>query len=398
MNDIINKHFNNYNFDLRITKDGRFIDQKVTPDVLTVIAEAILYWSNLTASKVKFTTKDLWELDYLNQTVKNLFSKPSMDNENAKSEYDKFIQQPLKMLSAAKILNCSKFGRTNYFEIQNNEILEYISIKERNALEFIIIYLEKVLKDSDIYTYFESFFSNPNKNTYKNVKDKYIEFIKYNTNIKGNLEPKRIFTKVINPLAFKNSCNGSERGYISKNIIKYTDLMYNRINFRDVNKGVSETRAEYEDKLQDKIVYSDVYKDYIVQKSKRLIRKLHGNISEVKDELSIGIATQVHHIFPVNEYPEISAYLENLILLTPSQHFTKAHENNYTMYINKQYQYICLLAKLDTIKEFINKNDLRYYTKENYIYVISVGTETNLSPKMNLKEIQEYLFEKYSDN
>ena len=43
---------------------------------------------------------------------------------------------------------------------------------------------------------------------------------------------------------------------------------------------------------------------YRVQKVKNIIRRHHTS-SEVKDSLSVGVATQVHHIFPENEFPEV---------------------------------------------------------------------------------------------
>lgn len=394
----IKQYFANFNFDLRQTKDGRYMDQKVTPDVLTVISEAVLEYTALNGKDCKFTTKDIWNLDYLDITVKSLFGKPSLENETARHEYDKFIQQPLKALAAAKILDCQKIGRKNIFSVVNNEILEFISMKDRNALIFIIIYLEKTLKDSNLLEEFTNFFNNPNKNTYYELKQTYVNFIKQNTDIKKDFEPKRIFTKIINPLAFKYSTYGSEKGVISKNIIRYTDLMYNRKNFRDIKKNASETRAEYMGRidLDDEITYSDVYKSYTVQKAKRFIKKIHGNISEVRDEFSNGEATQVHHIFPSNEFPEISAYLENLILLTGTQHYSMAHALNYTAYVSKEYQYICLLAKLDTVKKFVEKEDEKYYSKSGYIYVVSIGTSKELPNDMSFEEIKTYLCNVYS--
>ena len=83
---------------------------------------------------------------------------------------------------------------------------------------------------------------------------------------------------------------------------------------------------------------------YYVQKAIALIRKIHSD-SEVKDSWGNGEATQVHHIFPKAQFPQIAHYVENLILLTATQHNTKAHPNNKTQQINKDYQLVCLLAK-----------------------------------------------------
>ena len=65
-------------------------------------------------------------------------------------------------------------------------------------------------------------------------------------------------------------------------------------------------------------------------------------------------AIRIHHIFPKALYPEICAYLENLIALTPTQHFNYAHPNGRTQEINIGYQKLLLLSKADRIKENIN--------------------------------------------
>ena len=111
-----------------------------------------------------------------------------------------------------------------------------------------------------------------------------------------------------------------------------------------------------------------------MQKAIAQIRKLHTE-SEVHDQWSQGDATQVHHIFPKSKYPGIAHYLENLILLTATQHYTKAHPNNRTQEINRDYQLTCLLAKADTIDKSLRKNGERYYRKESFLFVIQVGLE-----------------------
>ena len=38
----ITNHLQNFDFDVRKSKDARFMDQKVTPDVLSIIADCVL--------------------------------------------------------------------------------------------------------------------------------------------------------------------------------------------------------------------------------------------------------------------------------------------------------------------------------------------------------------------
>lgn len=113
-------------------------------------------------------------------------------------------------------------------------------------------------------------------------------------------------------------------------------------------------------------------------------------VSEVTDEWGNGEATQVHHIFMKSEYPQISYYYENLIKLTPTQHFTKAHPSNNTQVIHKQYQYICLIAKSVSIEKSIkNKEDLYSYKK--FIHVINTGLDLKLNLNADINEVRRKL-------
>ena len=67
----INNLLNSKNYDIRIIGDARFMDQKVTPDVLCIIADCVV---NLNAkySGKPFTKDDIWELEYFNKSVKSV--------------------------------------------------------------------------------------------------------------------------------------------------------------------------------------------------------------------------------------------------------------------------------------------------------------------------------------
>lgn len=92
----------------------------------------------------------------------------------------------------------------------------------------------------------------------------------------------------------------------------------------------------------------------------------------------------MHHIFPKSQFPEIAHYLENLILLTATQHYTKAHPNNRTQEVNRDYQLTCLLAKADTIDKSLRQFGERYYRKESFLYVIKVGLSQEHEWSMSL--------------
>lgn len=117
-------------------------------------------------------------------------------------------------------------------------------------------------------------------------------------------------------------------------------MLYNQVNWRDVGKEKHLTRQEY-DEIAEQPKTQAITK-YLVQKAKKQIARKY-EFSEVQDEHSASDSFQVHHIFPENEYPHLAAYLENLINLSPTQHYSKAHPKNNTHVIDKDYQLVCLL-------------------------------------------------------
>ncbi len=366
----IKKYFKNFDFDIRKTKSARFLDQKVTPDILTIISDCVIEFLNQTGQD-KFNSKDIWNFQYSNDNIKDIFNKPDIFDKKAQNEYDKIFQQPLKALSYAQVLHEEKVGNRIFFTLKNREILEYIAMRERNSLLFLQIYLEKVMHDSGILHLFRDFFDYQTKDSFYILKERYTDFIIQNTAINGTTEVRRIFTKVLNPLAFKYKKCGTRRGYISRTPITLDELYYNRVNWRDVEKSKSETREEFtlSNEIENKSI---AYHKYSLQKAKKLIQKYHSPHSEVEDDFSYGEATQVHHIFMQSEFPTIDSYLENLILLTATQHFTKAHPNNNTRIIDKEYQKICLDAKYKSIQKFPE-----LYSLEDFEYVMKIGYRRN---------------------
>ena len=136
----INDFLNKFDFDVRKTEDARFMDQKVTPDVLCIIADCVL---NYVADRddIEFTKDDIWNSNNFNTNVKAIFNKPDAQNETTRQEYDKFTSQPLRTLAYANVLNMKKEGRKNVYSINNKVLLEFIAMKERNAYVFLFQYL-----------------------------------------------------------------------------------------------------------------------------------------------------------------------------------------------------------------------------------------------------------------
>ena len=394
----INEFFSQFDFDVRKSKDARFMDQKVTPDVLCIIADCVL---NYTADRdIEFTKDDIWNDSYFNTNVKAIFNKPDAKNETTRQEYDKFTSQPLRTLAYSGVLSMRKDGNKNIYRINNKTILEFIAMKERNAYLFLYHYLLKVLSDSGELRFFENFRVKCQNGTITNedfsdLKERFQRFIIGNTAINGKVEVNRIFPKILNVYACENNIQGTIKGRLSANQFYYTDLMYNRPNWRDVskNKNVSRNEAveEHETLMMEQ---SEAYSDYQVQKAMNMIRKMYKE-SEIKDQWANGEATQIHHIFPKSGFPQLAHYLENLIKLTPTQHYTKAHPSNKTDAINKDYQLVCLLEKSDSIETSLRKGEF-VYRKESFVYVINTGLSENLEIDLNFKQIKRELTRIYN--
>ncbi|GAA9356528.1 hypothetical protein UBN96_01560 [Helicobacter pylori] len=368
------------NYDIRKTQNARWIDQKCTPDVLSIIADCILEFTQYNIEK-SFSIRDIWDSPYTNENVKMIFSKPDLNSDFSMHEYDKFFSQSIKLLAYSGILLEIKRGNRNIYMIQNMELLEYLMQRETNALKFLILYIQKVLMDSGIYPLFDNFLQKQNTESFKQLKDGFTHFTINNTAIKNTTECFRIFTKIINPLAFYYGKKGTRKGFLSNTIITKDELNYNRINWRDIGKDKNITRQEYE------LINSKIFaqSNYLIQRSKKVVRqyndRFNGSYSEVRQENEKSQATQMHHIFPVQDFPLIADYIENLIALTPNQHFIYAHPNNQTRLIDKDFQYICLLAKTNTIF-----NDTQgTYDRERYIFVLNMGLKTTIFSQFNNK-------------
>ncbi|MGL2357311.1 restriction endonuclease [Helicobacter pylori] len=361
-------------YDIRKTQNARWIDQKCTPDVLSIVADCILEFTQYSIKK-SFSVKDIWNNPYTNENVKMIFSKPDLNSNFSKNEYDKFFSQPIKLLAYSGILFENKYnGNKNTYTIQNIELLEYLMQRETNALKFLILYIQKVLMDSGIYPLFDNFLQKQNTESFKQLKDGFTHFTINNTAINNATECYRIFTKIINPLAFYYGKKGTRKGYLSNTIITKDELNYNRINWRDIGKDKNTTRQEY-DLINSKGIANS---NYLISKAKKVVKqyndRFNNSLSEVKQEKEELQATQIHHIFPIQDFPIIADYIENLIALTPNQHFIYAHPNNQTRLIDRDFQYICLLAKTTTIL-----NDTQgVYDWNDYIVVLNTGLKTTI--------------------
>ena len=387
MRNVINEYLNQFDLDVRKSNDARFIDHKCTPDIVCFIADCVL---NMIATKPTFTIKDVWQTQYFIQNTRVLFNKPWANDKKAQHEYDKVLSQPLKLLAYARILNVQK-KRSLIFSVANEELLDYISRKDRNAYNFSYCYFVKVLKDRNFFRYFEEYQQESAKDPVSAKEElykRYHRFISGNTNTKSKKDTDRMLHKILNVYAAEHHLHGS-----NGDITYYSDLMYNRKNWRDMDKDKTITRQEA--MTPEKIEKQEAINTYYVQKAIALIRKIH-TVSEVNDSWGNGEATQVHHIFPKSQFPQIAHYVENLILLTATQHNTKAHPNNKTQQVNKDYQLVCLLAKADTIENSLLRFGEKYYRKESFVYVINTGLTVEFSTGLSFDDIKTKLVQIYN--
>lgn len=395
MRESINKFLSQFDLDVRKSGDARFADQKCTPDVVCFIADCIL---NIVKSDHTFTVSDIWDSQYFIKNAVAVFGKPIPTNPTARHEYDKFIQQPLRLLGYAHVLIITKSGSANVYSIADEDMLDYISRRERNTFNFLYCYFRKVMEDSGMWKYFQEFIDKSvhggiSKSDYMFLRDKFIRFMIGNTNINTAVEVRRIFPKILNIFAVDNNICGSERGTISKYPFTFSDLMYNRKNWRDFNKDKSMTRQEAAEGTID--TQQEAFSKYYVDKAIALIRKIHHE-SEVHDQWGNGPATQVHHIFPRSKFPQIAHYVENLILLTATQHNTKAHPNNNTQVVDRDYQLVLLLAKSETIEKSLKSVGEKYYRKESFIYVINTGLNQEIGMSLSFSDIRSFLIHLYN--
>ena len=276
-------------------------------------------------------------------------------------------------------------------------MLEYVASREHNAYLFLYKFFTRVITDSGIMRFFDEYenackacgFRSPQVKQAKAVLyDKYNRFIAANTPTKSVLDTTRMLHKVLNVFAYTKMIPGSD-----SKMLDWNDLMYNKVNWRDKDKLKTLTREEASLQEIDDI-NANFFIEYQVNKAIRNVKKQQGDISEVRDELAQGVATVVHHIFPKSEFPEIATYYENLILLTSSQHYQKAHPRNNTHLVDRDYQLTCLMAKSKTIENSIIAGDT-FYKKESFVFVINTGLEENIETSITFDNIRKFLVQRY---
>jgi len=150
------------------------IDQKCTADVIMCVAAGIIEYTKGEQSKV-FCKNDIWKSDFMSCYVQRFFTKPDPKTE-ARSEYDKFFSQPINLLEYAGVLKCvghkKGCGNNYYFRIVDFQVLEAVSTRTLDALDFMTQYVSKLVCDSHLDSYFDDFFKEQSSDSYIRVRKK----------------------------------------------------------------------------------------------------------------------------------------------------------------------------------------------------------------------------------
>ena len=121
-------------------------------------------------------------------------------------------------------------------------------------------------------------------------------------------------------------------------------------------------------------------------KAKDDVKKYHNYTTEVTEGNEVNVrATQGAHILSQKDYPEFSMYRENIITLTPNQHFLESHPNNNTQVTDLDYQKKCLLYKLKSISNSYEIVDY-FYDINSFIMIVNTLYEDVLIEPIKFNE------------
>ncbi|MFH1365125.1 MAG: hypothetical protein ABIH28_00895 [archaeon] len=372
-----------------LTKTGTYFEQKITPDLLSFIAKAIIEFTKRDTTP-SFTDKDIRSSDFFIMMIKDYFSKPTQ-SQKTENEYNKLSSYQIGLLSFSGILK--EVGTHPYsYKISNLGILEFIAQSDMNALLFLKIYVIKMLKDNNLLKDFNRYKEKPTQESYDKLKKQFWEWARKNTSVRGE-DPKhsyRVFNKIFNLFAYLNSISGQHLARIKSGICPYSYLIYNSINWRDKNKAKNISRKEFQEELEVEGVEIGVS----VEKAKKEIKKKYPTteVFEFKEYIAEkSPSIQAHHIFPTSSYPKFSDYVENIISLSVGQHMSYAHQGN-THWIDPDFQVVCLLSKLKNIKISFDKNE-NFYDINKFIEILNDGLNLKVPQDSNIEFIKKKLLE-----
>ena len=72
------------NYDIRVSHNARWIDQKCTADVVTIVADCIANFIATNGNEF-FSSVDIWHDKYTTDNVESIFKKPNPDEKKARN-------------------------------------------------------------------------------------------------------------------------------------------------------------------------------------------------------------------------------------------------------------------------------------------------------------------------
>lgn len=381
------QHLSSLCLDIRETGNGRWFDQKVTPDVMSSVCDVIISYLN-ESEDAPFSGSDLRKSDAFEECVVHTFGKPSPKDPRTDHEYDKFVGQQINVLASAELLKKIR-NQPSIYEVipECKDILVKMAGNEQEAIEFLSAYASETCRQSGLTPIFDDFFDKQDQSSFLELKREYAKFTKKHTPIKGDFEPNRIFTKVVNIQAYSRKKKGAIRGNLSSSHISLYDIRYNRINFRDAKSKQKHIPRQHKKRGKDAPGTSSRHVQRVIQD----VKNYHKNRPGIEDAYSITDPNaqrpvEGHHIFPKSEYDWLADVRENIMLLTHTQHRSQAH-NTSNLLAEPDYQLVCLIKKLEQIKECEQNPNCNFYSFENLkLMLLSVGI-LNVSSNRQLKAL-----------
>ena len=350
--------------------DSQSIDQKCTFDILNLNSKCLVNFYEQGKKEVcinDFILSEYSKFIYQNKTSHN--GKAILRNETYK-EYDKIFGNTLEMLAYANIIEKIKKKKVRYFKITNINLIKKLANSEDACIAFICHYVWLLVKND--LQIVDLLFKMANDPYNKNLKNKFklstINWIKNNSN--RDKDSSQISQKINNPLFYlfelKKYHSNKKTKIFNQGL---NDLSYFRIHVRDKNKKSGLTRKEN----KNLIINENECNEESYSKIKKVILEANifyceelgislKNVSEYSKKNECNDSLHVHHIWPQSFWdPEKKDQwihknmYENLIVLSPNEHYGIAHEKN-TKYLNQENLNDILICQYEKIRLLQNKS------------------------------------------
>lgn len=375
--------FNRHNKQFDTTAQA--VDQKVTYDVLNTTCRCLVHWINNDLSKI-FSHSDFLHDDF----SKRLYSSKKEEygaailSEKTKKEYDKLFWNIFETLAYVKVLDKVN-QRPRQFKIRNFEIIKLLAISPDACLCFVSIHAYKLIKSMNLENEWQNYVDDHSRINLINFRSSFDAWIKQNTGHEDDIG--QIYQKVINPLFYlfvlpKYQSNKFLRSLGMTQSV--ADLTYFRIHRRDMRRQRGKTRKEMKEMVQEVNLNPnlDKQKDKVKKWNQQYYGKSGGTyVSEFSGNVVYN-GIHIHHIKMQTEFdknaPVYSNIVENLIIMTPTEHDSDAHLRGNTRIINPANLNLILWKQYSKINSFNERHIGEYQLDPFYklaCYIKNVDPE-----------------------